>query len=59
MPISIANNDRFPGHLEKQTVLRVDRICGKNLPAAWKKELDPLLAQVRKAMADAGRQGGR
>ncbi|MEB3322525.1 MAG: hypothetical protein VKI81_06850 [Synechococcaceae cyanobacterium] len=36
-----------------ETVLRVERICGKNLPAAWKKELDPLVAQVKKAMDSA------
>jgi hypothetical protein len=34
-----------------ETVIRVDRLCGKTLPADWKKELDPLLAQVRKAMS--------
>jgi hypothetical protein len=34
-----------------ETVIRVDRICGKSLPPDWKKELDPLLAQVRKAMS--------
>lgn len=37
-----------------ETVLRVDRICGKNLPADWKKELDPIIAQVRQAMSARG-----
>lgn len=37
-----------------ETVLRVDRICGKNLPADWKKELDPIIAQVRQAMSTRG-----
>jgi hypothetical protein len=34
-----------------ESVLRVERICGKNLPADWRKEFDPVLAQVKKAMS--------
>ncbi len=34
-----------------ETVLRVNQFCGKNLPPDWKKEFDPLLAQVQKALA--------
>jgi hypothetical protein len=37
-----------------QLVLRVDGLCGKSLPADWKKEFDPLLAQVRQALQSAG-----
>ena len=33
-----------------QMVLRIDAICGKNLPPDWKKEFDPLLAQVKQAI---------
>jgi hypothetical protein len=38
-----------------QLVMRVDGICGKNLPADWKKEFDPLLAQVKQAIQSAGK----
>lgn len=38
-----------------QLVLRVDAICGKNLSADWKKEFDPLLAQVKQAIQSAGK----
>jgi hypothetical protein len=38
-----------------QVVLRVDAICGKTLPADWKKEFDPLLAQVKQALQTAGK----
>jgi hypothetical protein len=41
-----------------QLVLRVDSLCGKTLPADWKKEFDPLLAQVRQALQSAG-QGSK
>lgn len=34
-----------------ETVLRVNQFCGKTLPPDWKKEFDPLLAQVQKALA--------
>jgi hypothetical protein len=34
-----------------ETVLRVNQFCGKSLPADWKKDFDPLLAQVQKALA--------
>jgi hypothetical protein len=37
-----------------QLVLRVDSLCGKSLPADWKKEFDPLLAQVKQAVQSAG-----
>ena len=37
-----------------QLVLRVESLCGKSLPADWKKEFDPLLAQVRQAVQSAG-----
>ncbi|MEB3305915.1 MAG: hypothetical protein VKL58_06840 [Cyanobacteriota bacterium] len=40
-----------------QLVMRVDGICGKNLPADWKKEFDPLLAQVKQAVQSAGKGG--
>jgi hypothetical protein len=40
-----------------QLVMRVDGICGKNLPADWKKEFDPLLAQVKQAIQSAGKGG--
>jgi hypothetical protein len=35
-------------------VLRVDAVCGKKLPADWKKEFDPLLARVKQASQAAG-----
>jgi hypothetical protein len=35
--------------------MRVDGICGKSLPADWKKEFDPLLAQVKQAIQSAGK----
>jgi hypothetical protein len=38
-----------------QLVMRVDGICGKSLPADWKKEFDPLLAQVKQAIQSAGK----
>lgn len=38
-----------------QLVMRVDGICGKNLPPDWKKEFDPLLAQVKQAIQSAGK----
>lgn len=38
-----------------ETVLRVNQFCGKSLPADWKKEFDPLLAQVNKALAATGK----
>ncbi|MFM9088096.1 MAG: hypothetical protein ACKOPT_08140 [Cyanobium sp.] len=38
-----------------QLVMRVDGICGKNLPADWKKEFDPLLVQVKQAIQSAGK----
>lgn len=38
-----------------QLVLRVDAICGKSLPADWKKDFDPLLAQVKQAIQSAGK----
>lgn len=38
-----------------ETVIRMDRFCGKSLPADWKKEVDPLLAQVKQAMQSAGK----
>jgi hypothetical protein len=38
-----------------QLVLRVDAICGKNLPADWKKEFDPLLGQVKQAIQSSGK----
>ncbi|MFN5465827.1 MAG: hypothetical protein ACK40D_03305 [Cyanobacteriota bacterium] len=38
-----------------QTVLRVDAICGKSLSADWKKDFDPLLAQVKQAVQTAGK----
>ncbi|MFN9546932.1 MAG: hypothetical protein ACK6AD_07670 [Cyanobacteriota bacterium] len=41
-----------------QLVLRVDSLCGKNLPADWKQEFDPLLAQVRQAIQSAS-QGSK
>ena len=37
-----------------QLVLRVDGLCGKTLPAVWKKGLDTLLAQVRQALQSTG-----
>ncbi|MEB3317129.1 MAG: hypothetical protein VKO39_03170 [Cyanobacteriota bacterium] len=37
-----------------QLVLRVDSLCGKTLPADWKKEFDPLLSQVKQALQSAG-----
>ena len=37
-----------------QLVLRVDNLCGKSLPADWKKDFDPLLAQVKQALQSAG-----
>jgi hypothetical protein len=37
-----------------QLVLRIDGLCGKGLPADWKKEFDPLLAQVKQAIQSAG-----
>ena len=37
-----------------QLVMRVDSLCGKTLPADWKKEFDPLLAQVKQAIQSAG-----
>lgn len=40
-----------------QLVMRVDGICGKNLPVDWKKEFDPLLAQVKQAVQSAGKGG--
>lgn len=40
-----------------QLVMRVDGICGKSLPADWKKEFDPLLAQVKQAVQSAGKGG--
>lgn len=38
-----------------QTVLRVDAICGKNLSSDWKKDFEPLLAQVKQAIQTAGK----
>ncbi|MFN6338916.1 MAG: hypothetical protein ACK41W_09380 [Cyanobacteriota bacterium] len=38
-----------------ETVIRVDRFCGKTLPADWKKELDPLVSQVKQAAQSAGK----
>ena len=38
-----------------ETVIRVDRFCGKNLPPDWKKEMDPIVAQVKQAMQSAGK----
>lgn len=38
-----------------ETVLRVNQFCGKTLPPDWKKEFDPLLAQVNKALAATGK----
>lgn len=38
-----------------QMVMRVDAICGKNLPADWKKEFDPLLSQVKQAIQTSGK----
>jgi hypothetical protein len=38
-----------------ETVIRVDRFCGKTLPPDWKKEVDPLVAQVKQAMQSAGK----
>lgn len=38
-----------------QLVLRVDSLCGKTIPADWKKDFDPLLAQVRQALQSAGK----
>jgi hypothetical protein len=37
-----------------QLVMRMDSLCGKNLPADWKKEFDPLVAQVKQAIQSAG-----
>lgn len=54
------NRDQIINATVAETVLRLDRLCGKTLPADWKKELDPLLAQVRKAMsAQAQKSGGK
>lgn len=38
-----------------ETVIRIDRFCGKTLPADWKKEVDPLLAQVKQAIQSSGK----
>ena len=38
-----------------QVVMRVDAICGKNLSPEWKKDFDPLLAQVKQAIQSAGK----
>jgi len=40
-----------------ETVLRIDKFCGPSLPPDWKKEVDTLVAQVKKAMQAAGSGG--
>jgi hypothetical protein len=40
-----------------ETVLRIDKFCGASLPPDWKKEVQPLVAQVKKAMQAAGSGG--
>jgi hypothetical protein len=47
-PEQLANGS-LPG-----IVLRMDAMCGKTLPADWKKEFDPLLAQVKQVIQSAG-----
>jgi hypothetical protein len=37
-----------------ETSLRVESFCGKNLSADWKKELDPIVAQVKSAFKAGG-----
>ncbi|MEB3242461.1 MAG: hypothetical protein VKO44_02385 [Cyanobacteriota bacterium] len=38
-----------------ETVIRIDRFCGKTLPADWKKDVDPLLSQVKQAVQSSGK----
>jgi hypothetical protein len=40
-----------------ETVLRIDKFCGPSLPPDLKKEVDTLVAQVKKAMQAAGSGG--
>jgi hypothetical protein len=42
-----------------QVVLRMDAICGKSLPADWRKEFDPLLSQVKQALQASGKTPGK
>jgi hypothetical protein len=55
---SVLNRDQIINATVAETILRVDRTCGKSLPADWRKELDPLLAQVRKAMSSQAQPSG-
>jgi hypothetical protein len=52
---SALTRDQLANGSVAQLVLRVDSLCGKTLPADWKKEFDPLLAQVRQALQSAGK----
>ena len=42
-----------------QLVLRMDAICGKALPADWRKDFDPLLSQVKQALQASGKTPGK
>lgn len=39
-----------------QTVLQVDRLCGKTIPAEWKKDFDGLLTEIKAAIEKAPRK---
>jgi len=56
---SVLNREQIINATVAETILRVDRTCGKTLPADWRKELDPLLAQVRKAMSSQSQPRGK